>query len=74
MTRRSEGEETVFGDEIKTPAAWHKRSTRKQPHTMKTSSHEGNFFDIKTPAAWPKRPETSDWPIASPTNFFSPEN
>jgi len=72
MTRRSEGEETVFGDEIKTPAAWHRRSTRKQPHTMKTSSHEGNFFDIKTPAAWPKRPETSYWPTASPTNFFSP--
>jgi len=72
MTRRSEGEETVYGDEIKTPAAWHKRSTRKQPHTMKTSSHEGNFFDIKTPAAWPKRPETCYWPTASPTNFFSP--
>ena len=41
---------------------------------MKTSSLEGKFFEIKTPAAWPKRPETSDWPIASPTNFFSPEN
>jgi len=70
---------SFFGDEanffkVKTPAAWHKRSTRKLPHTMKTSSLEGKFFEIKTPAAWPKRPETSDWPIASPTNFFSPEN
>jgi len=76
MTRKSEGDETVLGDEtnffeIKTPAAWHK-NTRKRPYAMKTSSHEGKFFDIKTPAAWPKRQETSDWPKARPTKFFSP--
>ena len=45
MTRKSEGDETVLGDEtnffeIKTPAAWHK-NTRKHPYAMKTSSHEG---------------------------------
>ena len=66
MTRRSEGDLSFFGhegkflEEMKTPVAWHKRGTRKQPHTMQTSSHEAKFLNIKTPAAWPKRPEKSD--------------
>lgn len=60
MTRRSEGDLSFFENE------------GKQPHTMQTSSHEAKFFNIKTPAAWPKRQETSDWPKARPTKFFSP--
>jgi len=62
MTRRSEGDLSFFGhegkflEEMKTPVA----------------SPEAKFLNIKTPAAWPKRQETSDWPKARPTKFFSP--